>query len=36
VAALAASNCLIVLDEDTTEVVPGARVTVHPLMLAQR
>jgi len=25
-----------VLDEETTEVVPGARVTVQPLMLAQR
>jgi molybdopterin molybdotransferase len=36
VAALAASNCLVVLDEDVTEVVPGSRVTVHPLMLAQR
>ncbi|MDQ1743005.1 MAG: molybdopterin molybdotransferase [Pseudonocardiales bacterium] len=36
VAALAASNCLIILEEDVTEVVPGARVTVQPLMLAQR
>jgi molybdopterin molybdotransferase len=36
VAALAASNCLIVLEEDVTEVVPGSRVTVQPLMLAQR
>ncbi len=36
VAALAASNCLIVIEEDVTEVVPGSRVTVQPLMLAQR
>ena len=36
VAALAASNCLVVIDEDVTEVVPGSRVTVQPLMLAQR
>ena len=36
IAALAASNCLIVIDEDTTEVVPGSRVTVQPLLLAQR
>ncbi|MDQ1722357.1 MAG: molybdopterin molybdotransferase, partial [Pseudonocardiales bacterium] len=36
VAAMAASNCLIVIDEDVTEVVPGSRVTVQPLMLAQR
>ena len=27
VAALAASNCLVVIEEDVTEVVPGARVT---------
>lgn len=36
VAALAASNCLVVLEEELTEVVPGSRVTVQPLMLAQR
>lgn len=36
IAAMAASNCLIVLDEDVTEVSPGSRVTVQPLMLAQR
>ncbi len=36
VAAMAASNCLVVIDEDVTEVVPGSRVTVQPLMLAQR
>ncbi|HEX2904644.1 MAG TPA: gephyrin-like molybdotransferase Glp [Jatrophihabitans sp.] len=36
VAALAAANCLVVIEEDVTEVVPGARVSVQPLMLAQR
>ncbi len=36
IAALAASNCLVVIEEDVTEVVPGSRVTVQPLMLAQR
>jgi molybdopterin molybdotransferase len=36
VAALAASNCLVIIEEDVTEVVPGSRVTVQPLMLAQR
>jgi len=36
VASLAAANCLIVIDEEVTEVVPGARVSVQPLMLAQR
>jgi molybdopterin molybdotransferase len=36
VAAMAASNCLVVIDEDVTEVVPGSRVTVLPLVLAQR
>jgi molybdopterin molybdotransferase len=36
IAALAASNCLVTIEEDVTEVVPGARVTVLPLMLAQR
>ncbi len=36
VAALAAANCLVVIEEDVTEVVPGSRVTVQPLMLAQR
>ena len=35
-AALAASNCLVIIEEDVTEVVPGSRVTVQPLMLAQR
>ncbi|MGI8667969.1 MAG: molybdotransferase-like divisome protein Glp [Jatrophihabitans sp.] len=36
VAALAAANCLVIMEEDVTEVVPGSRVTVQPLMLAQR
>jgi molybdopterin molybdotransferase len=36
IASMAASNCLIVLDEETTEVPAGSRVTVMPLMLAQR
>ncbi|HEY2042498.1 MAG TPA: gephyrin-like molybdotransferase Glp [Jatrophihabitans sp.] len=36
IASMAAANCLIVIDEDVTEVVPGSRVTVLPLMLAQR
>ena len=36
IAAMSASNCLVVIEEDVTEVVPGSRVTVLPLMLAQR
>lgn len=36
IAAMAASNCLVVLDEDVTEVAAGSTVTVQPLMLAQR
>jgi len=36
IAALAASNCLIVVDADVTEVVPGSRLTVIPQLLAQR
>jgi molybdopterin molybdotransferase len=36
VAAMAASNCLVIIDEDVTEVASGSRVTVLPLMLAQR
>ena len=36
IASMAASNCLVIIDEDVTEVVPGSRVTVLPLMLAQR
>jgi molybdopterin biosynthesis enzyme len=33
---MAASNCLVIIDEDVTEVSSGSRVTVLPLMLAQR
>ena len=36
VAALAAANCLVIIEEEVTEVVPGSRVAVQPLMLAQR
>ena len=36
IAALAASNCLIVIDEAVTEVVPGSRLTVIPQLLSQR
>ncbi len=36
IAAMAASNCLIVVDEDLDEVVPGSRVPVIPLLLSQR
>lgn len=36
IAALAASNCLIVVDENLAEVVPGSRVPVIPLLLSQR
>jgi molybdopterin molybdotransferase len=36
IAAMAASNCLVVIDEEVTEVVPGSRVTVVPLLLSNR
>lgn len=36
IASLASANCLIVLDEDTTDVVAGSRVTVIPLLLSNR
>jgi molybdopterin molybdotransferase len=36
IAAMAASNCLIVIDETLDEVVPGSRVPVIPLLLSQR
>ena len=36
IAAMAASNCLIVVDENLAEVVPGSRVPVIPLLLSQR
>lgn len=35
-ASLALANCLVVLDEDTTEVVAGSPVTVMPLLLSNR
>jgi molybdopterin molybdotransferase len=35
-ASLALSNCLVVLDEDTTEVAAGSHVTVVPLLLSNR
>jgi molybdopterin molybdotransferase len=35
-ASLALSNCLVVLDEDTTEVSAGSQVTVMPLLLSNR
>jgi molybdopterin molybdotransferase len=36
VASLAAANCLVVLDEDVTEVAAGSRVPVMPLLLSTR
>jgi molybdopterin molybdotransferase len=36
IAALAQANCLIEIDESLDEVVPGARVPIIPLLLAQR
>lgn len=36
IASLAAANCLVVIDEEVTEVVAGSRVTVIPLLLANR
>ncbi|MBV9592693.1 MAG: molybdopterin molybdotransferase MoeA [Actinobacteria bacterium] len=36
VASMASSNCLVVIDEDVTEVVAGTRVTVMPLLLSNR
>ena len=36
IASMASSNCLVVIDEEVTEVVTGARVTVIPLLLANR
>ena len=36
IASLAASNCLIVIDENLDEIVPGSRVPVIPLLLSQR
>ena len=36
IASMASSNCLVVIDEEVTEVVTGARVTVIPLLLSNR
>ncbi|MGH8962896.1 MAG: molybdotransferase-like divisome protein Glp [Jatrophihabitantaceae bacterium] len=36
IASMAASNCLVVIDEEVTEVVSGSRVTVIPLLLSNR
>ena len=36
IASMAASNCLTVIDDEVTEVVAGSRVTVIPLLLANR
>ena len=36
IAAMAAANCLVVLHEEVTEVPAGSRVTVVPLLLANR
>jgi molybdopterin molybdotransferase len=36
IASMASANCLVVIDEEVTEVVTGARVTVIPLLLANR
>jgi molybdopterin molybdotransferase len=36
IASMASSNCLVVVDEEVTEVVAGSRVTVIPLLLSNR
>lgn len=36
IGALAQANCLVEIDEQVTEVVPGSRVTVLPLLLSSR
>lgn len=36
IAAMASANCLVMIDEEVTEVVAGSRVTVIPLLLANR
>ena len=36
IASMASANCLAIIDEDVTEVVAGSRVTVMPLLLANR
>ncbi|MEO9138872.1 MAG: gephyrin-like molybdotransferase Glp [Jatrophihabitans sp.] len=35
-ASLALSNCLVIIDEETTEVTAGSQVTVMPLLLSNR
>lgn len=35
-ASLALSNCLVIVDEDVTEIVPGTEITVMPLLLSNR
>jgi molybdopterin molybdotransferase len=36
IASMAASNCLVVLAEEVTEVAAGSQVTVMPLLLSNR
>jgi molybdopterin molybdotransferase len=36
IASMASANCLVIIDEEVTEVVAGSRVTVSPLLLANR
>lgn len=36
IAAMASANCLVVIDEEVTEVAAGSRVTVIPLLLSSR
>jgi molybdopterin molybdotransferase len=36
IASMAGSNCLVVIDEEVTEVTAGSRVTVIPLLLSNR
>jgi molybdopterin molybdotransferase len=36
IASMASSNCLVIIDEEVTEVVVGSRVTVMPLLLSHR
>ncbi len=36
IASMASSNCLVVIDEEVTEVTAGSRVTVIPLLLSHR
>jgi molybdopterin molybdotransferase len=36
IASMASSNCLVIIDEEVTDVVAGSRVTVVPLLLSHR